>query len=96
MRVVIPPSPQQVCVICSDPTHPIQLFPSTVRKKLETLMHVVIPPSPQQVCVICSDPTHPIKLFPSTVRKNLKLLCVLLFLPPHTKFASFDLIQLIQ
>ncbi|CAL2264577.1 unnamed protein product [Prunus armeniaca] len=31
MRAVIPPSPQQVCAICSDPTYPMELFPSTMQ-----------------------------------------------------------------
>ncbi|XP_021799895.1 uncharacterized protein LOC110744239 [Prunus avium] len=31
MRVVIPPSPHQVCAICSDPTHPMELCPSTMQ-----------------------------------------------------------------
>ncbi|CAL2226176.1 unnamed protein product [Prunus armeniaca] len=31
MRVVIPPSPQQVCAICSDLTHLLELYPSTAQ-----------------------------------------------------------------
>ncbi|CAB4280604.1 unnamed protein product [Prunus armeniaca] len=31
MRAVIPPSPHQVCTICSDPTHPMELCPSTTQ-----------------------------------------------------------------
>ncbi|KAI5323624.1 hypothetical protein L3X38_032696 [Prunus dulcis] len=31
MGAVIPSSPQQVCAICSDPTHPMELCPSTTQ-----------------------------------------------------------------
>ncbi|CAL9011037.1 unnamed protein product [Prunus brigantina] len=31
MRAIIPPSPQQVCAICSNPTHPMELCPSTTQ-----------------------------------------------------------------
>lgn len=31
MHVVIPPSPQQVCAICSDPTQLMELCPSTTQ-----------------------------------------------------------------
>ena len=39
MLVIIPPSPQQVCVIRSHPTHPIKLFPSTMQG-FEQVLHV--------------------------------------------------------
>ncbi|CAL9018716.1 unnamed protein product [Prunus brigantina] len=37
MRAVIPPSPQQVCTICSDPTHSMELHPSTTQGSKQVL-----------------------------------------------------------
>ncbi|CAL8161483.1 unnamed protein product [Prunus armeniaca] len=39
MRAAIPPSPQQVCAICSDPTHPMELFPSTMQASSTRPIH---------------------------------------------------------